>query len=96
MAAVYILYSESLDRFYVGSCLDVDVRLDQHLSEYFPKAYTSTAKDWVIYLSITELSYTQARNIESHIKRMKSRKYIENLKKYPELQVKLSVLYKDS
>jgi hypothetical protein len=34
-------------------------------------------------------TFTQARRIENHIKRMKSRKYIMNLKTYPEMMEKL-------
>ena len=40
-----------------------------------------------------DLEYKQARNIETHIKRMKSRVYIVNLKKYPEIIVKLKIKY---
>jgi len=42
---------------------------------------------------IDNLEYLQARKIEAHIKRMKSRKFIENLKKYPEIQERLIKLY---
>ena len=38
--------------------------------------------------------FTQALAIEKHIKSMKSRKYLENLKKYPEITEKLKQLYK--
>ncbi|XOV69379.1 MAG: GIY-YIG nuclease family protein [Fluviicola sp.] len=30
MATVYIIYSKKIDRFYIGSCKDLDARLDQH------------------------------------------------------------------
>ena len=36
-----------------------------------------------LYLSINDLEYKQVRAIESHIKRMKSKVYIENLLNYP-------------
>jgi putative endonuclease len=35
------------------------------------------------------LSYSQARSVETHIKKMKSKIYIQNLKKYPELLINL-------
>lgn len=89
MAAVYILYSPSLNKFYIGSCIDLTERLKQHFSKISPHAFTSTAKDWIVSLSLTDLSYRQARSIESHIKKMKSKKYIENLKRFPELALKL-------
>jgi putative endonuclease len=77
----------------IGSCQDTDIRLDQHLSGIFSNAFTSKAKDWTKYFQIDNLEYQQARKIETHIKRMKSRKFIENLKKYPELSKKLMGLY---
>ena len=95
MAAVYILYSPSLNKFYVGSCVDVTERLHQHLASFFPRAFTSKVKDWIVYFSLSDLSYEQARRIELHIKNMRSRKYIENLKRYPEISLKLINLYVD-
>jgi len=38
---------------------------------------------------------TQALAIEKHIKSMKSKIYIENLKKYPEMVTKLLIKYID-
>jgi len=93
MASVYILYSNKLDRFYIGSCKDLSGRLDQHLNKDFTKSFTAKVDDWKLYLSIDDLIYQQARLIESHIKRMKSKVYIENLKKHPEIIEKLRSKY---
>ena len=93
MAAVYILYSQSLDKYYIGSCIEVTERLDQHLSKIFPGAFTTKANDWVIFFSLIDLSYKQARSIESNIKSMKSKKYIQNLKRYSEISQNLKNLY---
>ena len=95
MATVYILYSFSANKYYTGSCDELPQRFHQHLIEYFPKAFTSQARDWVIYFQINGLGYSQARKIETHIKRMKSRKYIKHLKQYPELVQKLVDLYRE-
>ena len=95
MAAVYILYSPSLNRYYVGRCIEVSERLNQHLENFFPGAFTAKAKDWIVYYSLNDLSYKQARSIESHIKKMKNKRYIENLKRYPELSEKLRKLYNE-
>ena len=89
MAVVYILYSSSLDRYYTGSALDFETRINEHLSKEFGGAFTGRANDWQLYLLIDNLSFRQARSIERRIKRAKSRKFIENLKKYPELVEKL-------
>jgi putative endonuclease len=88
MAFVYILYSKSLNRYYVGSCLDLDLRLKEHLSKKFDGGFTSKASDWLLFYTIPNLEY-EARKTEAHIKKMKSRKYIEDLKRYTELSEKL-------
>jgi putative endonuclease len=93
MACVYILYSRSLNKYYTGSCNDLFLRLEQHNSGFFEKAFTGAAIEWAIYLVIENLGYKQARDIEAHIKKMKSKKYIENLNKYPELRQKLITMY---
>jgi putative endonuclease len=80
MACVYILYSRSLNRYYVGSCLDLDLRLTEHLNKKFTEGFTTKADDWELYYSMLDLEYMQARKIENHIKRMKSKKYIKDLK----------------
>ena len=93
MASVYILFSKNLDRFYTGSCNDLDFRLNQHLNKEFAKSFTAKSNDWELFLLIDDLQYEQARLIERHIKKMKSKTYIQNLKKYPELVQKLIAKY---
>ena len=94
MADVYILYSKELDKYYVGSCINMVERLSEHLNKKYIDSYTTRADDWILYFSIENLKYEQARLIESHIKKMKSKRYIENLKRYKELSKKLVELYK--
>ena len=93
MASVYILYSLSLNKYYTGSCKELSERLEMHFSGEKQGAYTTKANDWTLYFSMNELGYEQARQIEKHIKRMKSRNYIENLKKYKELSQNLIKRY---
>ena len=87
MAHCYILFSKKLNGFYIGSSLLSPAdRLDRHLHKYYgERKYTSKASDWVIYYIINCDSLDQARKIEKHIKSMKSKKYIQNLKVYPEI-----------
>ena len=84
-----------MKKYYTGSTSNtVQQRLDQHLSKEFGyEKYTASTNDWLIYLEITCSSYKQAMAIEKHIKRMKSRKYIQNLKKYPEILEKFHKMY---
>ncbi len=72
---LYITYSVSLDRFYVGYTSDLEKRLFGHNNGV--SEYTSKASDW-------ELKYTEAYSTrelamkrEKEIKKKKSRKYIE-------------------
>jgi putative endonuclease len=93
MASVYILYSGKLDRYYTGSCKEFLFRFEDHLDKVYPGSYTSNSNDWQLFLLINDLSFSQARAIENHIKKMKSRIYIQNLAKYPEMLVRLKDKY---
>ncbi|MBL0047025.1 MAG: GIY-YIG nuclease family protein [Bacteroidetes bacterium] len=80
----YIIYSPTLNKFYVGETSDFNRRLIQHNQNFFPLSYTSKAKDWLEFLVIVCEDPKHARNMESFIKKMKSRKFIESLKTEPE------------
>ncbi len=86
---VYILYSPKLDRCYTGQTFDLVSRLEKHNSGYYEAKWTLKGIPWEIFCSIECENKSQALAIEKHIKSMKSRAYIENLKKYPEMTVKL-------
>ncbi len=94
MATVYIIYSTSINQFYIGSCLDLQQRLKQHLNKSYLVGFTHRADDWELFYSTVNLEYETARKIETHIKKMKSRKYLENLKLYPEIMEKLIEKYR--
>jgi putative endonuclease len=86
----YILYSKSFDRYYVGYTSDIEERLKLHNTGYFRgKSYTHFTSDWELFLLIPCDTIKQAVFIESKIKKMKSRKYIEDLNKYPEMVAKI-------
>ncbi|MCW3105174.1 MAG: catalytic domain protein [Bacteroidetes bacterium] len=93
MASVYILYSKNADRYYIGSCKELEERLHQHREKIFD-GFTADMDDWELYYSINELNYQEARAIEAHIKKMKSRKYLENLRIYPDITHKLIHKYR--
>ena len=75
MFFVYIIYSASADRYYIGQTDNLADRLRHHLEGISP--YTSTAKDWVLVYKEEFPSRTDAIKRENEIKRKKSRKYIE-------------------
>jgi len=68
-------------------------RFEEHKKNLFKNSFTSKTDDWELFFAIDNLDYAQSRNIESHIKNMKSRKYIENLKKYDNITEKLRLKY---
>ena len=93
MATVYVLLSEVLNSYYIGSCKDLEKRIEAHNNKQYKNSYTKKAEDWKVLFRLDELSFKQARNIEKHIKKMKSRKYIENLIQYPEMSIELRNKY---
>ena len=94
MFHVYILYSKKLNRFYIGYTSKLDRRLEFHLNPTKNNAFTAKAKDWEIYFNLECETKSQALAIEKHIKKMKSKIYIENLTRYPEMSTKLIEKYK--
>jgi putative endonuclease len=60
------------------------------MKKKYGKSFTSKVNDWTLFWHFDDLSYKQARAIETHIKSMKSKIYIQNLKKYPEIILKLT------
>jgi putative endonuclease len=75
--SVYIIYSQSLDRYYVGHTENMLIRLDQH-NEGISK-YTSKANDWQLMYTEVFLNRIEALIRERAIKAKKSRKYLEQL-----------------
>jgi len=69
---VYILYSETLDKYYVGQTENIDKRLSVHIQRK-----NMGAIDWVIKHKEQFENRSQAVKRESEIKRKKRRSYIE-------------------
>lgn len=77
MFYLYILYSKTRDKYYVGSTGDLVSRLKSHNSNH--SGFTGHTGDWeIIYQEIFETK-EQAYAKERAIKRWKSRKLIEKL-----------------
>ena len=91
MAYCYVLFSKKLNKYYTGSTTEtMNERLEKHISGFYDGFhFTHSTKDWIIFLAILCVNIDQARKIETHIKRMKSKQYIQNLKNYPEVIEKL-------
>ena len=79
MFYIYILYSESADRYYIGQTNDVVRRLEEHNTAE-KNSYTAKYRPWVLKAKFpVSESLGEARIVENYIKRQKSRKIIEIL-----------------
>lgn len=90
---VYILFSKKLNRYYTGYTTNLDVRMLFHDNAETRK-FTAKADDWEIFWTLECETKQQGLLIENHIKRMKSKKYIENLPIYTEISERLLEQYR--
>ncbi len=74
---VYIIYSISVDRYYVGVTSDIQGRIKKHNSNH--KGFTGKANDWELKYSEEFELKSKAMRRESQIKSWKSRTAIEEL-----------------
>jgi len=69
MFCVYILHSQKLNRFYIGTTDDFEKRLAEHNSAINPDAFTTKGVPWASFLIIDKLTSAQAYAIEKHVKK---------------------------
>ena len=79
MYYVYIIFSAKINKYYVGSTENLELRIIKH--NLGTTRYTSQTNDWKIVYCENYQSKTEALKRENEIKRKKSRKYIEDLLK---------------
>jgi putative endonuclease len=79
MFAVYILFSSTLNKYYVGqTSMEVEERLLRHMHDH--SGFTSKAKDWIIVHTEKYTNKTEALKKETTIKRRGIKRYLESLK----------------
>ena len=78
MHYVYILYSPSQDKYYVGQTPDLDTRLLFH-NELSERSWTSRYRPWELVRSIEVPDRGTAVRLERYIKRQKSKIYVADL-----------------
>ena len=80
MYYIYILYSPTEDKYYVGYTTNYQQRLIQHNTQEYFNTYTSKYRPWGL-TAVFECSSDEgvAKKIEKFIKMQKSRKLIEQL-----------------
>ena len=58
---VYIIFSETINRYYVGVAQDLTTRVQNHNSSFYHAShYTNQADDWVLFHFISCNFYQQA------------------------------------
>ncbi|PCE65888.1 GIY-YIG nuclease family protein [Sediminicola luteus] len=80
---LYILFSPSTNKYYTGISPNPGVRTTLHNSHHFKGAYTKIAVDWHIVLTKEFPTRRDAQFIESFIKRMKSKTFIQKIIENP-------------
>jgi len=75
MPYCYIIYSEKLDKYYIGACIDMERRLYEHNIGH--STFTSTGIPWILKYKEFYETLPLAKKRELIIKKKKSRKFIE-------------------
>ncbi len=76
MYSVYILHSEKLSKYYIGSTKDTEIRILEHNS-IENSNWTKTGSPWVLMAEIKFKTLNQARKIEYFIKSKKKKSFVE-------------------
>ncbi|MFH6998257.1 GIY-YIG nuclease family protein [Flavobacterium sp. FlaQc-57] len=73
MHYLYILYSSSTKKFYIGETSNIDQRISKHQNHFYSNSFTKIANDWEVVLTFSCQDKDEAIYLESFIKRMKSK-----------------------
>lgn len=87
MYYVYILFSSKLNRYYIGTTDNPTRRVEEHNARYYENSFTTKGIPWVLVMSYPCQSSEKAYKLEIFIKRMKSRKFIENIISYESILI---------
>ena len=85
MHYLYIIFSESLNTYYTGETSNLNERLEKHNKHYYKGGFSKIAEDWRVVLSKRCKHRGEALYLESFIKRMKSKKFIQKIIKNPKI-----------
>ena len=79
---VYILYSESIDKFYKGQTDDIHGRLIRHNNGY--ESATRNGIPWILLWKIEKPTRSSAMILEQKLKNLSKKRLLEFLLKYSE------------
>ena len=89
MHFVYVIYSPSVNRYYIGETVDIAERLVQHRMHHYAGSFTSIADDWELAFSLRFKDRASALKAESHLKKSKSKVYLKRLQTEEGTKLKL-------
>ncbi|WP_264536019.1 GIY-YIG nuclease family protein [Flavobacterium sp. N1736] len=75
MHYLYILYSDSSQKFYIGETNNIESRISKHQNHFYSNSFTKIAEDWKIVLTFDCIDKEEAIYLEKFIKRMKSKTF---------------------
>ncbi len=78
---VYILFSETRSRYYVGQTTDIDKRLKRHNGGIVPS--TRGGIPWKLVLQIPVDSRSEAMQLEKRIKKRGAKRFIDDHRGVP-------------
>ena len=73
MPFMYILFSEKVNKYYIGACIDLERRLHEHNIGH--SKFTSTGIPWRLKYKEEFETVQEAKRRELTIKKMKSKVY---------------------
>jgi putative endonuclease len=73
---VYIIYSKSLDRFYVGQTANIDDRLTEHNAG--KGKFTSKGAPWILIHFFETVTRSEAMLLEKKIKSRGIKRYLQD------------------
>ncbi len=75
MYTVYILFSQSIQKYYVGfTSQSIEARLRRHLSAH--KGFTARAKDWKVVFTELVSTKSEAAALEKRIKNRGAKRFL--------------------
>ena len=74
---MYILFSESLQQYYIGSTQDLTKRLNDHNSGW--SKHTSKGTPWILVYSEAFTTRTEALRKENIIKKRGAKRFLQKL-----------------
>jgi putative endonuclease len=77
MYFVYVIYSEKLDKYYIGFTADIQDRLAKHNRK--SNGFSSRGRPWVLVYSESFNSKREAMDRETQLKNWKNRERLEKL-----------------